>query len=98
MTVESFMTWKKGFDEERERARARELAEAEARLKGKLTGRQLFMQDTSLIDSDVQFRQAGKQLNLLLPAGLAEVQGGNNYLPNPKLHWRSRPLHRVHKA
>ena len=60
VTVESFMTWKKGFDEEKTAAKARESAEAAARLKGKLTGRQLFIKDASLIDSDVQFREAGK--------------------------------------
>jgi len=58
VTVESFMTWKKGFDEEKAAAKARESAEAAARLKGKLTGRQLFIKDASLIDSDVQFREA----------------------------------------
>ena len=60
VTVESFMTWKKGFDEEKAAAKARESAEAAARLKGKLTGRQLFIKDASLIDSDVQFREAGE--------------------------------------
>ena len=57
------MTWAKGFVEEREAAKAKVSAEAAARLKGKLTGRQLFIKDASLIDSDVQFREAGK-LNL----------------------------------
>ena len=54
------MTWAKGFAEEKEAAKARVSAEAAARLKGKLTGRQLFIKDASLIDSDVQFREAGK--------------------------------------
>ena len=54
------MTWKKAFDEEKAAAKARESAEAAARLKGKLTGRQLFINDAALIDSDVQFREAGK--------------------------------------
>ena len=54
------MTWAKGFAEEKEAAKARQSAEAAARLKGKLTGRQLFIKDASLIDSDVQFREAGK--------------------------------------
>jgi len=58
VTVESFMTWAKGFVEEREAAKAKVSAEAAARLKGKLTGRQLFIKDASLIDSDVQFREA----------------------------------------
>ncbi len=60
MTIESFLKWKKGFDEERSAAKARQAAALKEALKNKLTGRQLFMRDASLVDSDVQFRQAGK--------------------------------------
>ena len=60
MTIESFMTWQKAFMEKKLSRRKMSKAE-EAAAKGKLTGRQLFLEDKTLNDSDVQFRQAGEE-------------------------------------
>jgi hypothetical protein len=55
VTVETFMNWKNSFEIEMG------IAEKKAKaLEGnrKLTGRELFMRDQSLIDSDIAFLQA----------------------------------------
>lgn len=55
VTVETFMTWRNLFELEMG------IAEKKAKLlegNGKLTGRELFMRDQSLIESDIAFLQA----------------------------------------
>ena len=50
MTVESFTQWKEKFDEE-----MRALYPTEDLIKGKLTGKQMFIRDKALAESDLNF-------------------------------------------
>ncbi|XP_017878152.1 RWD domain-containing protein 1 [Ceratina calcarata] len=52
VTVETFMKWKEKFDEQMGYTKKRELAEREGK---KLTGRELFMTDKTLDQSDLKF-------------------------------------------
>lgn len=56
MTVESFLSWKEKFDEEMGYTKRRELADREGK---KLTGRELFMTDKTLDQSDLKFLDDG---------------------------------------
>lgn len=54
VTVETFLTWRNAFEQEMGIVQKREkLSENK-----KLTGRELFMRDTTLIDSDLKFLMA----------------------------------------
>jgi hypothetical protein len=57
VTVESFLSWKEKFDEEMGYTKRRDLAEREGK---KLTGKELFMTDKTLDQSDLQFLDDGK--------------------------------------
>lgn len=63
MTIENFMAWKKEFDEFQAEERRLGKESAIRDLKGKLTGKQLFLRDASLVDSDVKFLEAGAFLD-----------------------------------
>ncbi|CAK9795909.1 RWD domain-containing protein 1 [Anthophora plagiata] len=52
VTVETFLSWKEKFDEEMGYTKRREIADREVK---KLTGRELFMTDKTLDQSDLQF-------------------------------------------
>lgn len=52
MTVESFMAWKINFEEDMDIRKQRESVDKEGR---KLTGRELFMTDKTLNESDLKF-------------------------------------------
>jgi len=52
VTVESFLVWKKQFEEDLGIRKKREIVEKEGR---KLTGRELFITDNSLNESDLKF-------------------------------------------
>ncbi|XP_034179930.1 RWD domain-containing protein 1 isoform X1 [Osmia lignaria lignaria] len=52
VTVETFLSWKEKFDEEMGYTKRREMAEREGK---KLTGRELFMTDKTLDQSDLKF-------------------------------------------
>lgn len=54
--MESFLSWKEKFDEEMGYTKRRELAEREGK---KLTGRELFMTDKTLDQSDLKFLDDG---------------------------------------
>ncbi|XP_071626856.1 RWD domain-containing protein 1 isoform X2 [Temnothorax longispinosus] len=56
VTVESFLSWKEKFDEEMGYTKRRELADREGK---KLTGRELFMTDKTLDQSDLKFLDDG---------------------------------------
>ncbi|KAF8778244.1 RWD domain-containing protein 1 [Argiope bruennichi] len=55
VTVESFMTWKAKFDQEM--AELKKLQAKEEVASKKLTGRELFEKDKTLVDSDLKFLQ-----------------------------------------
>jgi len=58
VTIESFLAWKAEFDQER----LEMMEKAKAKISGKLTGKELFMQDKTLNDSDIKFLEsAGDQ-------------------------------------
>lgn len=56
MTVESFLSWKEKFDEEMGFTKRKDLAEREGK---KLTGKELFMTDKTLDQSDLKFLDDG---------------------------------------
>ncbi|XP_011644774.1 RWD domain-containing protein 1 [Pogonomyrmex barbatus] len=56
VTVESFLSWKEKFDEEMGYTKRKELADREGK---KLTGRELFMTDRTLDQSDLKFLDDG---------------------------------------
>ncbi|XP_046419135.1 RWD domain-containing protein 1 [Neodiprion pinetum] len=56
VTVETFLTWKEKFDDEMGITKRREIAEREGK---KLTGRELFMTDKTLDQSDLKFLEDG---------------------------------------
>jgi len=53
VTIESFLAWKKEFDDER--LSKMDSKERERRKGGKLNGRELFARDATLNDSDIKF-------------------------------------------
>ncbi|CAH1179084.1 unnamed protein product [Phaedon cochleariae] len=56
VTVETFMRWKKIFEDDMGITKKREIAEKEGK---KLTGRELFMTDNTLNESDLKFLDEG---------------------------------------
>lgn len=56
VTVETFLSWKEKFDDEMGYTKRREMAEREGK---KLTGRELFMTDKTLDQSDLKFLDDG---------------------------------------
>lgn len=56
VTVETFLSWKEKFDEETGYKKRKEMAEKEGK---KLTGRELFMTDKTLDQSDLKFLEDG---------------------------------------
>lgn len=63
VTVESFLSWKEKFDEEMGYTKRRELADREGK---KLTGKELFMTDKTLDQSDLKFLDDGKMFNFIV--------------------------------
>ncbi|KAJ8927911.1 hypothetical protein NQ314_019541 [Rhamnusium bicolor] len=56
VTVETFMKWKRQFEDDMGITKKREIAEKEGK---KLTGRELFMTDNTLNESDLKFLDEG---------------------------------------
>ena len=56
VTVENFMAWKMEFDAKRLEGKLRKNKDG----KEKLTGRELFTQNATLNESDIQFISSGK--------------------------------------
>lgn len=63
VTVETFLSWKEKFDEEMGYTKRREIADREGK---KLTGRELFMTDKTLDQSDLKFLDDGIVLEYLI--------------------------------
>nr|CAH7729713.1 unnamed protein product [Callosobruchus chinensis] len=61
VTVETFMKWKKLFEDDMGITKKREIAEKENK---KLTGRELFMRDNTLNESDLKFLDEGDQVKV----------------------------------
>jgi len=61
VTVESFISWKAAFDAEMLALKKQQMMKEEASGPKKLTGRELFEKDTSLIQSDMKFLQDGEE-------------------------------------
>ncbi|XP_050314377.1 RWD domain-containing protein 1 [Anthonomus grandis grandis] len=61
VTIESFLKWRQQFEEEFGIDKKRELAEKEGR---KLTGRELFMTDNTLNESDLKFLDEGDRVKV----------------------------------
>ncbi|KAG8186832.1 hypothetical protein JTE90_020510 [Oedothorax gibbosus] len=59
VTVESFMSWKAKFDQEMEELK--KLQGKQEVISNKLTGRELFEKDKTLVDSDLKFLQDGEE-------------------------------------
>ena len=57
VTVESFLAWKAQFDAER--LSKKEIVDASAK---RLTGKELFLKNVTLNDSDIQFLNEGKNI------------------------------------
>ena len=57
VTVESFLAWKAEFDAER--LSKKEIVDASAK---RLTGKELFLKNVTLNDSDIQFLNEGKNI------------------------------------
>ena len=62
VTVESFLAWKARFDVEMGAKKIQDREDKETR---KLTGRELFLTDKTLIESDLKFLEDGKYLYLI---------------------------------
>lgn len=60
VSVETFLSWKTKFDAEMTELRRMKFSKEETGIK-KLTGRELFEKDRSLIESDLQFLQEGDE-------------------------------------
>lgn len=61
VTIETFLKWKQQFEEEMGINKKRELAEKEGK---KLTGRELFMTDNTLNESDLKFLDEGDRVKV----------------------------------
>lgn len=62
VTVESFLAWKARFDAELGANKIQDREDKETR---KLTGRELFLTDKTLNESDLKFLEDGKSLYLM---------------------------------
>lgn len=67
MTEASFAAWRTKFEAERKKKElAARTAEADAGIKRKLTGKELFLRDKSLGTSDANYLEAGTRASSLL--------------------------------
>lgn len=62
VTIETFMSWKAKFDAEMAELRKHKVRAAEDGGPKKITGRDLFMQDHAMDDSDVKFLEEGGEV------------------------------------
>jgi len=59
------LVWKKAFDEELRHVRADKARKLEESRKNKLSGRELFLKDNTLVDSDIKFLEdAGEEVKV----------------------------------
>ncbi|GMT28556.1 hypothetical protein PFISCL1PPCAC_19853 [Pristionchus fissidentatus] len=64
VTLDSFKAWKQGFDKERLALKEKQIREREAALAGKLTGRQQFLKDATLILSDAKIMDEAGEVDI----------------------------------
>ncbi|XP_037083490.1 RWD domain-containing protein 1-like isoform X2 [Pollicipes pollicipes] len=65
VSVETFLKWKEGFEKEMSAMRAQKARDLEAARRNKLSGRELFLKDTTLVDSDIKFLEdAGEDVKV----------------------------------
>ncbi|KAG7190949.1 hypothetical protein KM043_007000 [Ampulex compressa] len=86
VTVETFLSWKEKFDEEMGYTKRREMADREGK---KLTGKELFMTDKTLDQSDLKFLDDGDAVKVdeslfqnLDDLDLEDDDGDPDYDPN----------------
>ena len=73
VTIESFLSWKAGFDAEKQAERSAAEREKALKKSKKKNGRELFLTDTSLVDSDVKFlAEAGDSAAVTVDESLFE--------------------------
>ncbi|XP_014677606.1 PREDICTED: RWD domain-containing protein 1-like [Priapulus caudatus] len=70
VNIETFMSWKQKFDEER-RLQKEKKVDTTIKL-GKLTGKELFMRDVTLNESDIQFLDDGEDEGVTIDESLFE--------------------------
>ena len=65
VTVESFMAWRKEFDAKRDYTMDTKKSKKSDAFEKKLTGKELFLQNSTLNESDLKFISTGMYLHIV---------------------------------
>jgi hypothetical protein len=65
VNVQNFIEWKKGFDAEMAKKRQSQLEKEKELIGNELTGKELFLRDNTLNESDLQFVEEGESNQLI---------------------------------